>query len=245
MKHLLTLLTLTLASLASAGDYTRIIAAKKAADGGGGGGGAVTGAYEAFYETGAFATGDTTFSSCDLGTAAADRRVYLVVTHREGEFSGITINGESATEHAGSESTGLEFNARIFSAAVPTGATGDVVLTASTAGNWITIATYSVSGASATPHDTLTVNNGTTLSGSLDTLDDGFVIAAASQNSNDSHTWTAPMVEDFDDTTSADTDKASGASFSVTTGATETIEVVLNSSGADFTALVAISITGD
>jgi hypothetical protein len=70
-----------------------------------------------------------TFTAASLGTAHADRYVIVGVASVAGfarTISSATIGGVAATLN---HNQNLGFTGRIISAAVPTGATGDVVLT--------------------------------------------------------------------------------------------------------------------
>lgn len=102
-----------------------------------------------------------TFSSADIGTAASDRYVVCVCHQRKAgtaaaSLTSATIAGVSASIPVQEISTTSNSNlVAIIIAAVPTGTTGDVVLTWSVSGVDSAIEVYAVYGIDgATAHDT-------------------------------------------------------------------------------------------
>ena len=112
-----------------------------------------------------------TFSSVAIGTASSDRYVVVVATVRTSGTSDITmtctIGGVSATSVATVASlTSSAHRQNIFIAAVPTGTTGNVVLTFSRASIRSMISVFAVTGidgltASATATSTASPGSGT------------------------------------------------------------------------------------
>ncbi len=107
-----------------------------------------------------------TFSSMDFGAAAADRQIVAFVSARSASgsetISSVTIGGVTATEieqqTSGNNKSGL------YIANVPTGTSGDVVVTYSATQLRSACALYRLTGlSSATPHDSV--------SGSSETVD--------------------------------------------------------------------------
>lgn len=92
----------------------------------------LTKVYDAYDTTN---TGSFSFPSCNFGDAAADRVIIGLISYRRNSalgISGVTIGGITATVHAGvATSTDDTF---IFSAPVPTGASGTVAMTMNSAG---------------------------------------------------------------------------------------------------------------
>tara|TARA_R100000664_G_C2756266_1_gene144138 strand:+ start:2390 stop:3070 length:681 start_codon:yes stop_codon:yes gene_type:complete len=94
-----------------------------------------------------------TFSSQGIGTAAADRKVVVVINASgagTNDITGCTIGGSAATEE---QSSGLQGEARnaIYSLnSVSSGTTADIVVTQSGNAGVIMIAVFAVYGASAT-----------------------------------------------------------------------------------------------
>ncbi len=180
-----------------------------------------------------------TFASCDIGTASADRRV-IVGAHMYGSTSrsltSATIAGISATELT--TDTASTANTVLLIANVTTGTTGDIVLTwsGSCAGSAVSV-WYATGLTSDTP--IATARGGTispVSSGSLSTVDGGFVVAAATCRYADgtlrTHTWTN-VTEQFDveiENTGTDGGSISGG-HAATTGASVTITDTLSTAG--------------
>lgn len=172
-----------------------------------------------------------TFTACDIGTASDDRRV-IVGAHMYGgtsrSLTSSTIAGISATElTTDSASTAATV---LIIAAVPSGTTGDIVLTwsGSCAGSGITV-WYATGLTSDTPVATARVpSTSAPSSGSLSTVDGGFVVAAATCRYNDgttrTHSWTNATEQHDSEIENTGTD---GGSFSgahaATTGASVTV----------------------
>ncbi len=127
-----------------------------------------------------------TFSNQAIGAADANRRVYvgaggLILAGRT--LVSATIGGISASLHVSNsnDSEGNEYFAAIFSAAVPTGTTANVVLTFSGTLNDQTDVSIAVYRAlyveNTTAYDTDAVDDDDSISLTLDTPSGGFVIA--------------------------------------------------------------------
>lgn len=180
-----------------------------------------------------------TFTACDIGVASADRRV-IVGAHMYGStgrnLSSATINGVSATELT--TDTSLTGNCVLIIAAVPTGTTGDIVLTwsGSCAGSAVTV-WYATGLTSDTPVAAASnVSISAPTSGSLSTVDGGFLVAAATVRYTDgvtrTHSWTnaTEQVDVELENTGTDGASISGA-HAATTGASVTITDTFNSAG--------------
>ena len=172
-----------------------------------------------------------TFSACDIGVASADRRV-IVGAHMYGgtsrQLSSATIAGISATEVTADLNSSAE--TVLIIANVPTGTTGDIVLTwsGSCAGSavsvWYATGLTSDTPVAAVRNSSLTAPT----SGSLTTVDGGFIVAAATcqygSGTTRTHSWTN-ATEQFDaeiENTGTDGGSFSGAHV-VTTGASVTV----------------------
>src|SRR3990167_4649552 len=138
-----------------------------------------------------------TFSDESLGAAAADRYIIACVHGRVGTsrtLSSVTIGGVTATLSknisVNTESTNYSVVA-IAIAAVPTGATGDVVVTFSGGMSRCGIALYRIVGLlSATPTDSeedITVAQDTSLT--IDAAVNGFIVATSASGSSGTSTW--------------------------------------------------------
>ena len=145
----------------------------------------------------------TTFSSVAIGTASSDRYVVAVATVRSAGTSDITmtctIGGVSATSAATVASlTSSAHRQNIFIAAVPTGTTGNVVLTFSRSAIRSMISVFAVTGidgltASATATSTASPGSGTI------TIPAGGIAIAGSYNIlGGAYTW-SNLTERHDD----------------------------------------------
>lgn len=154
------------------------------------------------------ATNDTsdsttyTFASQNLGTAATDRVIVVGIGARKAgaatTISSVTIGGVSATIIQVSNSDTNSDIAGIAYATVPTGTTGDIVVTFGSGMVRCAIQAYRAVGlASTTPYDSGT----STASDPTFNLDIpvGFAVATALSNSESSCTWTG-LTEDHDNT---------------------------------------------
>lgn len=167
-----------------------------------------------------------TFSSAALGTAAANRKVVVaacsMVTART--VSSMTINGISASEISGTYAATASTvnNISMWQADVPTGTTGDIVVTWSGAQNRCGIGVWAVYGAAATAHATAT-DTTSPWSQSVAVPAGGILIAAVSGVTATARSWDSPQVEDYDDFIEAD--YQSGAHYASAAG--ETVSVVM------------------
>ena len=177
-----------------------------------------------------------TFSAMSFGTAADNRRLSACVQwDNDGgntrTISSLTIGGVAATVHqvANSSATDNKVNVAIASASVPTGTSGDVVVTWSGTVDKPHVALWRVTSESGTPIDsdkfestgdaavsvTLTVEPGSVL-----------IAAATAGNASANITWTN-ATEGQDDTNGAELASAyatvsSGGSLQVTSTSDDT-----------------------
>jgi len=149
------------------------------------GGGTLTGT---FLQGAGDATDLTTytFASQNLGTASSDRVIAVAVSGRQSSartVSSVTIGGVSATEIGtrGSSQNPLG----IWIAAVPTGTTGDVVVTFSGAMLRCHIVAWAVTGGA-----TLANASSGTDTATVTGVTGGFIIAAANTTGASTFTWT-------------------------------------------------------
>lgn len=94
-----------------------------------------------------------TFSSQGIGTAAADRKVVVVINASGGstqDITGCTIGGSAATEEQSSGVSGETRNAIYSLNSVSSGTTAEIVVTQGGNAGVIMIAVFAVYGASAT-----------------------------------------------------------------------------------------------
>lgn len=143
-------------------------------------------------------TGSTTWASESLGTASADRHIIVGISKRGGGNTGlasVSIAGISATKLSGYTPDTGATNVEFWGAAVPTGATGDIVITA-TSGNigraaiakWRTNNLLSLAAVDTIDDSTLT---STQLDGVIDSTAGGIIFAMTymSDTAESSHTY--------------------------------------------------------
>lgn len=163
-------------------------------------------------------TGQTTytFSAQDIGAAASDRYVVVGIAARgQASISSVTIGGVSATKIKEQGNTDV---AGLYIAAVPSGTTGDVVVTLPGAGLRAAIgvwALYGLSGSGAAETTASSTSDPATLS--LTTSPNAIVIGLAYNDSALSFSWVG-LTENFD-TAIAASNAYSGASVSASGGA--------------------------
>lgn len=151
-----------------------------------------------------------TFSTQNLGTAAADRYIAVVasgaVTTGTGSVASVTVQGISATQAVSKvQAVNVANVISIWLVAVPTGTTGDVVITMGSGSQRCAIALYSCVGlGSATAYDTATDDTATgtnpVASSTIDCEANGFIIAASMINNaatTSSNAWTG-VTEDYE-----------------------------------------------
>ena len=157
-----------------------------------------------------------TFATQNLGTAAANRYILVSVAARTlagSALSSITVAGETASL-AVNHAPGNGSIAAIGVAAVPSGTTGDIVLTFNGTMRRAGYAAYRITGLSS-----VTPNSTDTGSSDPDTLtvtvpDPGFAVAIASDATDGSATYTwsgLGVFEDFDAVLEAANANYSGA----------------------------------
>jgi hypothetical protein len=132
----------------------------------------------------------TTFSSVDFGTAASDRNIIVFVVTWDGAVTGMTIGGVTATEISGDVFSDFAIHCNAFYASVPTGTTGNIVLTTTnTAESGIIV--YNAFGGSLKNHDTFFSSGNPTIDISLNVdASDAVMAMATNANSVNSITWT-------------------------------------------------------
>jgi hypothetical protein len=132
-----------------------------------------------------------TFSSENLGAADAGRYIIVGVTARNSTadrtLDSVTVGGVAATIVA--DIADGTSRASIAIAAVPTGTTGDVVVTYSGQQLRCRIGLWRATGIDPTPHDTETDGSDTVPSASLNVPAGGFAVAVAMENALTTATW--------------------------------------------------------
>lgn len=139
-----------------------------------------------------------TFTAMSLGTASENRYILVGISARSGTaetISTVTVGGISATQVIDFQDS--TSNAGLFIAAVPTGATGNVVVTFTGAMVRAAVGLWAVTGLrSTTPFDTAT-DGVSAYSAAIDIPARGFAVGIAFSHETGSLTWTN-LTEDFD-----------------------------------------------
>ncbi len=146
-----------------------------------------------------------TFSSVPFGTAASNRHVVVVAATGTALAtpSGVTAGGVSGTLVVRVDG-GDAMDIDIWIVAVPTGTSGDVVVTQGTASSAGGMAVYTMTGANATAFHTNTVSvsgsGGADISSTINVAAGGGVIAGIHGNHSTMPTWawTVGLTEDVD-----------------------------------------------
>lgn len=181
----------------------------------------------AFKSTYADETDDTVYTNtaADIGNAGA-RHVIVGVMSRVSAGTGIiptsvTVGGVSATLVASGITASERNTASLWIAAVPTGATGDIVATFAATVQRMGMAWWSAYGlSSATPTDTATSNvSGAALD--VDVSAGGIAIGYVGDGSTSTITWTwTGVTEEFDEAIGSGNGWHSGGSYTATTAQT-------------------------
>lgn len=166
-----------------------------------------------------------TFSSQNLGTAAADRYIIVAAAGRtvstDLNISSITVGGVTATVVQSAQSAVGDNDLTIAIAAVPTGTTGDVVVTYNTTSLRCQICLWRATGlASATPTDTDQDDGepGTHDPSVSLTVPNGFAVGIVSNDASTSVTWSGLTNKRYDDTLEGGFYTVSMADVATTTG---------------------------
>lgn len=148
-----------------------------------------------------------TFSSQNLGAASADRYIIVSIQTRDSgtgakTINSVTVGGVSATITVQKQGVDAATNSTVAGLAialVPSGTTGDVVVTFSEVVLRCSIALYAATGlTSATPTDTGS-SNASNPTYDIDVAAGGFAIGAISDANGTSVVWTG-ITENFDTT---------------------------------------------
>lgn len=146
-----------------------------------------------------------TFSSVGLGAASNNREIYVAVGTRDAgsdtTIDSVTVGGVAATSKVAATNTsgGNITRVEIWSANVPTGSTGDIVVTLSetTLITWISVY-RAVNVGSTIPYSSAT-DTGTTITLDANTPSGkAFIIGAAQCNDTGTTSWTGIATEDYD-----------------------------------------------
>lgn len=137
-----------------------------------------------------------TYSAQNLGTVSSDRHIVLVFACRASGTTALTVTatiaGVSATSvvtQAASAAGNLN-RVAMFIAAVPTGASGDIVVTCSRSALRSLIAAYSVTGISSATASATATSTAQPANGVITIPADGIAIAGAINANGTAYTWT-------------------------------------------------------
>lgn len=143
-----------------------------------------------------------TFSSADLSIAGADRKIVVGIsangtTGSARSVSSMTINGVSASlVVAHQNTTESQYVSEMWAADVPTGATGDIVITWNAAMLRCGIGVYAIYGAGSSAYDTGS-SSANPMTDTLNIPAKGVAIGEASEANWATFGWTN-LTEDFD-----------------------------------------------
>lgn len=184
-----------------------------------------------------------TFSAAALGTAASNRKIVVAASAAVSTtaiVSTLTVNGVTATFITSSRvrTPNNERLVELWQADVPTGATGDVVVTWSTAENRCGIGVWAVYGAAAAAYATAT-DNSSPYSQNVVVPAGGVIIGAAYTEGAASNAWTSPMVQNYDQDITEGTQRQTGACYKSEAG--ETVTVIVTPSTVSEAAMTVVS----
>jgi len=172
-----------------------------------------------------------TFTSVDIGSAAADRQVLVGVGIGADSrtFSSVKIHvptvaadptGTTMTSLIDVTTTGGFDRAGLFIATVASGTSAEIVVTTSGANGRCGLAVWSVNGAASTANDTLS-STASPMTGTIDCSAGGVIVAYAfpiASGAGRTFTW-AGVTEDFDEA-------VDGGNNTMHTGASEAFDAV-------------------
>lgn len=162
-----------------------------------------------------------TFAAQNLGSAASDRFIACTINGRSNDggartITSVTIGGVAATS-AGTIAANSGSHCAIYSAAVPTGATGDVVVVWSSTMTDCTVALHSHYGAFSTTPTSYFNDTTTPLSQSINVAAGGFAVGISTSDSGTATATWAGITERFDDATATGNDQSgAGDEFATT-----------------------------
>lgn len=214
--------------------YTRVLQ--------GGTGLAVTASYEASAVSGTDLT-TYTFSSQALGTAAGNRKIVIAVSGGTSArtVSTLTVAGVSASLLVAS--LGAEMAAELWIAEVPTGTTGDVVVTFSAANDRAGIGVFALYGAGLTVWDSFT-STANPPTGTIDCPIGGVIIGTVSTQSEsgaNTFSWSG-LTEQYDATT--ENNSSHTGAFDLFAGGASNTTITITPSGAVLDAACAVASLG-
>ncbi len=137
-----------------------------------------------------------TFSDHSLGVAGSNRKIVIAVfgvgtTASSRLVSTLTIGGVSATlAIAVQNSSEDHYACEIWYATVPTGTTGDVVVTWNAAMGNCGIGAFRVTGANIAVHATASDNDSDPLTASIDVPANGILIGGGGEDASATFAWT-------------------------------------------------------
>lgn len=173
-----------------------------------------------------------TFTSVPLGSPLPDRYIVVCVNTTSSladDFvNAVTVNGVSAAQvvSAFNDSGAFVIESQIWIAAVPSGSSGSVVLSATSTLRDASIGVFEIHGLqSTTPIDTDTekVSSGTASLSLSAPSGESFIIATFISENSGPFTWGGVVVEDFEDTITGSGYVQGGASSIVDTSGAKSV----------------------
>jgi len=146
-----------------------------------------------------------TFASASLGTAKSDRVIAVAISSSGGTtnatISSVTIGGVSASKGVGGAPTGGGLVIEIWYATVPSGTSGDIVVTHSGTKDHCGIGWWRLTGVGSISDTDATVGSDTSpYTATINVTAGGVVLAMATGNSSATFSWTGGVSEDYDAT---------------------------------------------
>jgi len=176
-----------------------------------------------------------TFSSVSLGDIGQSRKIIVVVyaaaISSPRSVSSVSVAGTSASSVVANNSTGVECS--IWIADVPSGTTGNVVVTMTAQFSVCGISVYAARNlTNVTAIDTATDSGTDNVANlNLDATDSGFAVGGIYWSGSRTTSWSG-IIENFDSTSIGDSTSASVASDNFTTGGTKIISATGSGSSA-------------
>lgn len=187
-----------------------------------------------------------TFAGLSLGDPSASRRIIVAVAHNRNPaqtISTVTVGGVSATIVTNVNSANF-LGAGLAIADVPTGTTGDVVVTFANTALQCAVAVYRVVNlASSTAHATALQSGATAgvLSTTINVPSGGLAVAMAINSVPAAYTWSAGLLEDTDQTVEG---QITGSSASSVFAAAQTGLTITTSAGSGTNAVLTVASWG-
>lgn len=165
-----------------------------------------------------------TFSSVALGTASTDRAVYVWTSGQGPSVSAFNVNtmtvgGVSASlVQVADSSAEPQYMGELWRADVPTGTTGDIVVTWNSALSQCGVSVWSVTGDHEEFAIATDLSNSTSSVSFTNVPDNSVILAGRGSTSSVTHTWSADVTENVDQTIEGSVTHSAASKFHATGG---------------------------